>query len=56
MAKSKYSEYLVRMKCTDCGRVNYHTRKNKKKVEGKLELKKFCKKCKGTKLHKETKK
>jgi len=56
MAKSKYSEYLVRMKCAECGRVNYYTRKNKKKVEGKLAIKKFCPKCKAHKNHKEGRK
>jgi len=56
MAKSKYSEYLIRLQCKDCGRVNYFTRKNKKKHEEKLELKKFCAGCRGHKDHKERKK
>ncbi|MFA5173514.1 MAG: 50S ribosomal protein L33 [Candidatus Paceibacterota bacterium] len=58
MAKSKYSEYLVRLKCAECGRVNYYTRKNKKRTEGKLQLKKFCPnpKCRKHRAHKEIKK
>jgi len=46
---------LLRMKCTICKRGNYYTTKNKKKVERKLEFKKFCKWCKKTTNHKEAK-
>ena len=56
MAKSKYSEYLVRMKCPECGRVNYYTRKNKKRMEGKLALSKYCPNCRKRRVHKEGKK
>jgi len=56
MAKPKFSENLIRLKCSVCNRVNYHTRKNKKKVERKIELKKFCKFCQKRTVHKETKK
>lgn len=56
MAKSKFSENLVRLKCSECDRINFYTRKNKKKVERKLELKKFCKRCRKSTLHKEAKK
>ena len=54
MAKSKFSENLTRMKCAACGRVNYYTRKNKKKVERKLNLEKFCAACKKHTTHKES--
>ncbi len=56
MAKSKFSENLIRLKCSVCKGVNFYTRKNKKKVERKLEFKKFCKKCRKHTTHKETKK
>ncbi|OGZ03448.1 MAG: 50S ribosomal protein L33 [Candidatus Liptonbacteria bacterium RIFOXYC1_FULL_36_8] len=56
MAKSKYSEFLIRMICDKCKQVNYYTRKNKKKVERKLELLKFCRKCRKRTKHKEKKK
>ncbi|MDP3052394.1 MAG: 50S ribosomal protein L33 [bacterium] len=55
-AKSKFSEYLIRLKCAVCKRVNYYTRKNKKTVEKKLEYKKHCKWCKKHTIHKEAKK
>lgn len=54
MAKSKYSENLIGLKCSVCGCRNYYTRKNKKKVERKIELKKYCKRCRRQTVHKET--
>ncbi len=47
---------LIKMQCTKCKRINYWTSKNKRKVERKIEVKKFCKWCKAHTLHKETKK
>ncbi|BCX16227.1 MAG: 50S ribosomal protein L33 [Candidatus Parcubacteria bacterium] len=55
MAKSKYSENLVRMKCSQCKRINYYTRRNKKTSEKKLELNKYCKWCRAHTKHIETK-
>ncbi len=54
MAKSKFRENLVKMKCTSCKRINYYTRR-KKTAEKKLELKKHCKWCRKHTLHKEAK-
>ena len=53
---SKYSEHLIRLKCTVCNRVNYYSRRNKKQVERKIELKKFCEWCRKHTTHKEIKK
>ena len=47
---------LVKMQCSACKRINYWTRKNKKLVERKLDLKKYCKWCRKHTGHKETKK
>ncbi len=55
MAKSKTSENLIALKCSTCGRRNYYTRKNKKTVERKIDLKKYCKWCRKHTTHKETK-
>ncbi|MBI3638649.1 50S ribosomal protein L33 [Candidatus Wolfebacteria bacterium] len=55
MAKSKFSENLIRMRCTVCKRFNYYTRR-KKSLERKLEYKKHCKWCKKHTSHKEVKK
>ena len=56
MPKSKAQENLIKLACQTCKRVNYWTRKNKKKVERKIELKKFCKWCRKQIIHKEVKK
>jgi large subunit ribosomal protein L33 len=53
---SKYSEHVIKLRCEACKRINYYSRKNKKKVERKLELKKYCKWCKKHTKHKESKK
>ncbi|MCD6270732.1 50S ribosomal protein L33 [bacterium] len=53
MAKKKKS--FVKLQCQECKQINYYTQKSKN-VEGKLELKKFCKHCRKHTLHKETKK
>lgn len=52
MAKS--ARIFIRLKCSECGSINYTQRKNKNKQE-KLELKKFCPKERKYTLHKETK-
>lgn len=45
----------VRLECTVCKHINYLTYRNPKSTPEKLELKKFCKHCRKTTLHKETK-
>ncbi len=45
---------LVALACSDCKRRNYHTSKNKKNTTGRLELKKYCRWCRGHKVHRET--
>ncbi len=47
---------LIKLACSKCKRTNYWSRKNKKKVERKIELKKWCKWCKKQTPHKEVKK
>ncbi len=44
------------LKCSVCGKFNYLTERNKVNTEAKLQLKKFCKKCRKHTLHKETSK
>ncbi|MBI4119579.1 MAG: 50S ribosomal protein L33 [Parcubacteria group bacterium] len=56
MAKVKTAERYVRIRCSACKRVNYDLRKNKRKVERKLELIKYCKWCRKQTLHKEARK
>jgi len=47
---------LIKLQCTKCKNINYHSTKNKKTVEKKIELKKHCAKCKAHTIHKEMKK
>lgn len=53
MAK-KGAREIVGMICSVCKSQNYVTVRNKVNMEKKLEIKKYCKKCKKVQLHKET--
>ncbi len=55
MAKSKGARDSIILKCTVCGEENYITSKNKKEHPDRLEIKKYCKKCKTQTIHKEKK-
>ena len=46
---------IITLACTECKDRNYSTMKNKRNNAEKIELKKFCKKCRAHKVHKETK-
>lgn len=41
------------MRCTVCNEENYLTEKNKKNTTERLELNKFCPRCRKTTLHRE---
>jgi len=47
---------LIKLACGKCKRINYWSRKNKKLVERKIDLKKYCRWCKVHNSHKEVKK
>lgn len=51
MASEKRVTFLLR--CTECNNENYLTEKNKKTTTERLELMKYCPKCKKQTLHKE---
>ncbi len=53
MAKVKRADKLITLRCSSCKRRNYYTNKNKKKVERKIELQKYCKWCRKKTIHKE---
>jgi large subunit ribosomal protein L33 len=48
-------ENLINLECTSCKRIGYQSKKNKKKLRERLEMKKFCRWCKEHVMHKETK-
>ena len=53
---AKDDRISLTLKCTECGEENYLTSKNKKKHADRLELKKYCPRCKKVTLHREKKK
>lgn len=53
---AKDDRYSLTLKCTVCGEENYLTSKNKKKHPDRLELNKYCPRCKKVTSHKEKKK
>jgi len=48
-------ENMIKLECTVCKTIYYHSRKNKKILKDRLEMKKHCPVCKKHTLHKETK-
>ena len=57
MAKGKAKNLeTIALQCTECDRRNYTTTKNRKNMQGKLELKKYCPFCRKHTVHKERKK
>ena len=53
--KSKSKREKIVLECTECKSRNYSTTKNKANNPERLELKKFCPKCKKETAHKESK-
>ena len=52
---AKVAVVIIGMKCTVCKHINYTRYKNTRNIQGKIELKKYCRYCKKHILHKETK-
>jgi len=55
MASKKTAVEIIALQCSECKRKNYTTYKNRKNIQGKLELKKYCPFDRKHTLHKETK-
>ncbi len=55
MAKAKKGAVeLIALQCSECDRRNYTTKKNRRNMQGKLELMKYCPHERKHTLHKET--
>jgi len=54
MAK-KAIRQVTTFACTECKERNYTSQKNRRNDSGRLELKKYCPRCKTHTLHRETK-
>lgn len=46
---------MIKLECTECKTINYFSKKNKKILKERLEMKKHCKNCGKHTMHKETK-
>ena len=55
MAAKNMARVRITLACTECKQRNYNTYKNKKNTADRLELNKYCRFCKKTTVHKETK-
>jgi large subunit ribosomal protein L33 len=53
MAK-KAARVLVTLECEACKERNYVTEKNRRNDPGRLELRKYCPRCRAHRLHRET--
>ena len=55
MAKKGEVRERITLQCTECKEENYRTEKNKRNITERLELNKFCPKCRKSTAHKEKK-
>ncbi|MCD4801922.1 MAG: 50S ribosomal protein L33 [Anaerolineales bacterium] len=55
MASKKGIRPVITMACTECNERNYTSEKNKRNDPNRLELNKFCPRCRKHTLHRETK-
>ncbi len=53
-SKSSDIRPKITMACTECKERNYITQKNRRNDPDRLELKKFCPRCRGHQVHRET--
>ncbi len=49
----KEDRVVVEMACTDCRQRNNVTTKNRRNDPDRMELRKFCPRCRGHRLHRE---
>lgn len=54
MAKATDVRPKITMACVECKERNYVTKKNRRNNPDRLELKKYCRRCKTSQVHKET--
>ncbi len=54
MAKKKVRD-VITLACVECRERNYTTEKNRRNDQQRLELQKFCPRCREHRLHRETK-
>jgi len=55
MASKKGVRPVITLACTECKERNYTSEKNRRNDPGRLELNKYCRRCRKHTLHRETK-
>ncbi len=55
MAKKSDARIIITLACAECKERNYTTVKNKKNDSQRLELKKYCPRCRTHRVHREIK-
>ena len=55
MAKKGEVRIVIHLACTECQERTYTSTKNKRNDSQRLELKKYCPRCRNHTLHRETK-
>lgn len=55
MAKKNENRANITLKCPKCGELNYRVEKNKVNSPERMEINKFCPRCRTHAAHKETK-
>lgn len=55
MATAKGGSSIITLQCSDCKERNYTTVKNKRNDPDRLDLRKFCRRCRQHTQHRETK-
>ena len=55
MAKANVNRPVITLACTECKDRSYSTTKNKKNDPNRIELRKYCPRCRKHTLHREAK-
>ncbi len=50
----KGDRIVITLECTDCGSRGYVSSKNRRNSPDRLQARKFCRACRGHRLHRET--
>ncbi|MCA9826518.1 MAG: 50S ribosomal protein L33 [Dehalococcoidia bacterium] len=54
MAKAKGDRLIIHLACTECRERTYTTTKNRRNDPERMELRKFCPRCRAHQPHRET--
>jgi large subunit ribosomal protein L33 len=55
MASKKDVRPVITLACSECKERNYTTEKNRRNDPGRMELQKYCSRCRKHTMHRETK-